>query len=461
MSKINRQNLKGYWPLDGYGDDRSLNSSLLAGLVAYYKLDDVNDSKNAYTLTNNNSVTFPTGKIGNGAEFGSANINKSLSRDEAYGMTYNSPRSISGWIKINTLPGTDGVTYSLFDIMFGSNPGNYSVVSYRKSGSLLQLTTNTGGNYTVDLGTTTWHHIVLTHDHVANQVKLYLDGSLLYTDPSFTSDYSAQTTRFAIGRFQNTNFSSAIVDEVGLWNKILTQAEILNLYLNGYGKQYPFISNITVYGALPAPSKNQLLPITLGYKLNGSSDRLIAVNSGDLNITGDFTVMGWFKFNSLPSNGQYPILAQKYLPAGNQRSWQLSIGNNAGNYNLYFQLSANGSTAFGNSPSYNPDLRWHHIACTFKASTATKIYIDGKLFDVNTTSIGASIYASTADVMFGSDGTYFLNGMLQEFALFNTELSHKQISEYYRSLKGRYMNKIQILIEVIKKVVDNFFMFFN
>jgi hypothetical protein len=48
-------------------------------LRAYYKLENENDSSgNGLTLTNNNSVTFTSGKFNNGANFGSSGTNKGL-----------------------------------------------------------------------------------------------------------------------------------------------------------------------------------------------------------------------------------------------------------------------------------------------------------------------------------------------------------------------------------------------
>ena len=43
--------------------------TLLTNLISYYKLDDVNDYYASNNLTNNNTVTFVTGKIGNAGDF--------------------------------------------------------------------------------------------------------------------------------------------------------------------------------------------------------------------------------------------------------------------------------------------------------------------------------------------------------------------------------------------------------
>src|SRR5438046_2134755 len=50
-----------------------------AGVVALYHLENANDAtSNAFNLTNNNAVAFNPAKFANGADFGAANSNKSL-----------------------------------------------------------------------------------------------------------------------------------------------------------------------------------------------------------------------------------------------------------------------------------------------------------------------------------------------------------------------------------------------
>jgi hypothetical protein len=79
-----------------------------AGVLAFWKLDDLTDSSgNEYTLSNNNDVTFDTGKIGNAAVFSSE---KFLAVNMQFN-TYSSDWSFSVWIyqtntpdNINTFP---------------------------------------------------------------------------------------------------------------------------------------------------------------------------------------------------------------------------------------------------------------------------------------------------------------------------------------------------------------------
>ncbi len=58
---------------------------------------------------------------------------------------------------------------------------------------------------------------------------------------------SAPTDPSWIGlRGDSTDYFRGKMDEVGIWTRVLTQAEISQLYLNGAGLQHPFsIGQIT------------------------------------------------------------------------------------------------------------------------------------------------------------------------------------------------------------------------
>ena len=226
--------------------------ALIDNILAYYKLDDVNDSVASYALTNNNSVAFNAGKIGNGGDLGASNSTKSLSRDDSYGLNRLSLRSMSFWFKLATAP-SSGNTQTLTRFLFATNTGNYTDVSYRNNAGTYEMVINTSpATFTVaqTLTVGTWYHLVITHDGTGttNAIKLYLDTVNILNGNSWdTSDFSALTTRLAIGADHAlTNLSSGIFDEYGLWNKILSTDEISELYNGGNGLQYPFTTTVFI-----------------------------------------------------------------------------------------------------------------------------------------------------------------------------------------------------------------------
>jgi hypothetical protein len=231
-------------------------STLLTGLKAYYKLEDVNDSFNGYHLTNNNAVTFVAGKLGNAANLGTSNTNKSLSVNTVFGMTYSTLKSVDGWFKINTAPGV-GVVYALTGLMFNTNPGNYIRILYTNDAGNFVIHLNTGSKSSTELVVGTWYYLCATWDHAGNHARLYVNNVLKINDAIFTANYSAKTGQLTIGQVENVLFASEMVDSLGIWNKILTDAERTERLNLGVGITYPFstppliISYQAIQGTVP------------------------------------------------------------------------------------------------------------------------------------------------------------------------------------------------------------------
>ena len=96
---------------------------------------------------------------------------------------------------------------------------------------------------TVSLGTatSTWHHLVYTSDATGN--KIYVDGAQAtptYTQGSSASQFffnnaSAGTTVYNMGQtvgFNQENFHG-LIDDLRIYNRALTAAEVKQLYKLG------------------------------------------------------------------------------------------------------------------------------------------------------------------------------------------------------------------------------------
>lgn len=223
--------------------------SLLTNIVAYYKLSDTSDATgNSNTLTNNNSVTFDAGLIGNAADLGSSNTNKFLSIASDFGINGGNI-TISLWVKLNAeiASSTWGFAY-----MPANSPGiAYGIVYEYNSGTRrihIERVKFGGAGAdiytTVTLGTSTWHHIVLTYD--GTNLISYLDG--IASSPSATSGtgVSTGTTEFDLGNTVTSLYASTKIDEAGVWSRALSSTEVTQLYNSGVGLQYPFTTAYTL-----------------------------------------------------------------------------------------------------------------------------------------------------------------------------------------------------------------------
>lgn len=222
------------------GELKTLRTLLAdANLIAYYKLEDVNDSKASYTLTNNNSVTFPAGKFSNGASLGTSNTNKYLSVNNDMGITSGAV-SISLWVKILTAPGTN-VLYALFErgdagvdvrhwIKYIDSGGTKKVQFNRQR----ENTANDFVDYNVDLGTSEWKHLVLTYN--GTTIRGYLNGVDVGNAASSGNGASGVDIDYTYIGAQRTQtpsvaqYASAIIDDVSIWNRALTAAEVALIF---------------------------------------------------------------------------------------------------------------------------------------------------------------------------------------------------------------------------------------
>ena len=230
--------------------------ALTDNLVAYYKLDessgDASDATgNGYTLTNTNTVGYASALINNGADFGTANTNKVLTRASNLGIT-NGACSISMWVKLRTEIASG--TYGFIQKSNATNHVAY-IISYEYNGGTRRLafnrqrqnTSNNYVNYTTTLGTSNWSHIVLTYD--GTTLTGYLNGTSVGA-PLSTSGGGAGggDNTIDIGHAneqQNPSYSSFYADEVGIWSRALTSGEVTSLYNSGSGNQYPFSGGST------------------------------------------------------------------------------------------------------------------------------------------------------------------------------------------------------------------------
>lgn len=212
-----------------------------ANLIAYYRFNSgalTTDSKGSFTLTNNNTVGEGTGKFGIGADFGSSNSTKYFSRNDGVFTSQN--KTLSLWVKLNTEI-SSGEWY--FAYSYNKTDGREHNISYQYNSGTRRLDfrcskTNVAAQdifYNVTLGTSSWHNIVLTFN--GSVIKGYLDGSPVGELNSTGNGSTEYLDVFGIGnslsvanRNPGTGYASAIIDDISLFSRALSDDEILLLY---------------------------------------------------------------------------------------------------------------------------------------------------------------------------------------------------------------------------------------
>lgn len=214
--------------------------SIDANLRAYYKLEDVNDSSaNGYNLTNGGTATFTPGLHANALTLnGSSQYLVATSNLGITGTTNN----FSGvaWIKLAGAPANNTAQEFIYlQIINGSNRYFYRVEYYNNAGTM-QIN-HFRGTHNVTLTTGTWYHIAYTVN-TSNNWVFYLNGVALGngTAADFTTA-GTNANQFGVGiAYPNSSgktwYFNGQIDDVGIFNRVLTAAEILDIYAGGQPK---------------------------------------------------------------------------------------------------------------------------------------------------------------------------------------------------------------------------------
>lgn len=217
--------LKGYW---------SFNGRDMSGTTAY----DRSGAGNTGTLTNGPAVT--EGKLGQGLSFDGVNDYVNLGVFTPFQFA-NTTFTVTGWFKSGPAD-TGGV----FVAQGGSGAGWFVGLNNNTSGMLSAVIKNSDGGQSGKLSTqggfndNIWHHFTFvmttnTSAYASNNSLLYADGVLLSSSENSDSTSGGYATSSVVASLGVRNAGSSLLfkgslDEVRIYNRALTAAEIKSLY---------------------------------------------------------------------------------------------------------------------------------------------------------------------------------------------------------------------------------------
>jgi len=141
------------------------------------------------------------------------------------GLTFPADISISAWFKAPQPFDGIGVSVGFDDLMLKliSDP-------VQGNGARGQITQQFNVDYPYGIPGTVWFHVVLTLSRDGNWV-FYVSGEQYDIGPVDLTDIT--TSAFKI--IGSTDVDTSPLDEVGVWNRILTLSEVQTLYNTGDG----------------------------------------------------------------------------------------------------------------------------------------------------------------------------------------------------------------------------------
>ena len=229
------------------------------GLVAYWKMDesgivDRADSVGTLTLTNLPvpGVTGPTsatGIINNGVDYEDANgVYFEHGPDPAV-VDFNGQQSftIAAWAQTES----QGQRRTIIAKYQSSGQAQW-YLQYRNTDDHWIFGVSNDGTAEVEVDSdnqgavadATWYFIVGWYDADADTINIRVGtGSTLQaadTPVAHTTGIFNSTSVLRLGRLTTAGYFDGLTDEVGIWNRVLTSAEIVELFNGGAGKTYPF-----------------------------------------------------------------------------------------------------------------------------------------------------------------------------------------------------------------------------
>jgi len=227
---------------------KKANSSLLTGLVAYWKLDEESDGSGAVTrndsvgsnhLTDNGTTAAVAGIVGNAAQFVTADGTKLQIASTSDLVIGDIDFTFALWVY--PASNVDGKTLLQKKMAFSPYTTEYSLAQ-----GVNRPAFNCGGVTLEPLfqpSINQWNLLIIYHDSVNDLMGVQLNNGVAQTKATGGAYPSATGTgAFAIGGATGNTTSSpeAAVDEVGFWKRLLSTDEKTTLYNSGGGMQYPF-----------------------------------------------------------------------------------------------------------------------------------------------------------------------------------------------------------------------------
>jgi hypothetical protein len=259
------------------------------GIKAYWNFNDGSGTRlnNTYNVTIHNgtlqnmpSSAWTTGLLGGGLIFNGSNqwVGNITKPTNITNLANN--YSLSLWFKPteNLYEGiisqyTTGTSAGEFII---AKQATGKVVFFRKIGTTDSTANSVTSTSSISLNS--WNHVVI-QSYSNGTIKIYFNGTLEDEIESLDGAGTNWDAGMLIGMGSSwiTRFNGTI-DEVGIWDRILTSSEISDLYNNGVGIAYSATTTPTISVTLDSPIDSLI-----------SSLNILKFNSSSIMVAGNFT----------------------------------------------------------------------------------------------------------------------------------------------------------------------------
>jgi len=220
--------------------------ALKTNLVAYYKLEDETDSHGAFDLTVDGATAGATGKIDDAYDFDGGN--DKMYCDDLFEMDSQTAVSISAWLKTDNI---GAASNRYIGVLFGSkSTGGVAIRVATDANKVFQAIMRTAGEGELRYAQGATNFVYGTYYHVVGvfqdgTVTIYINNADKVSNtgasgtPTFVeiNNDDADNLRLGFDAVDGKYYDGKI-DEVAVWNRALTDAEVEELYNEGNGLSY-------------------------------------------------------------------------------------------------------------------------------------------------------------------------------------------------------------------------------
>ncbi len=438
------------WQLFGYED--SLKDT--TDPVLWYKFDDSTnigkDELNKYNLTNTN-CTLNNSTFIKGSSSVSFNGSSSYLTNTSFSSILSNKSFTISYFQyaLSTTNGSSiqiGATTLNTGYWVGYGINNASQYGFSTWGDGMY-----SGNYT---DTNQWVHVCFTYNSFTQERNIYRNGILITTGTLASSTITNNI--LYIGTLTTTTYMmNGLIDDFRIYaGVVLNQTQINQLYNNSTyysnltDKSYPILRNIT--------NNFEIIPLVwyqfdnstnIGYDSTGNhnltNNGTITLNISDfikgnasmsLNGTTQYlNKTGGFNFNN--KNWTVSCWIKKTANGRSDGLFQFGDGTGQGAYvGIYYKSTNAISITFFNDDvdsanTYSDAGNWVHILLTYNYLTKIRRLYRNGIQIIN--NVSAVIPNTNTNIRIGILGSFYFQGLIDDFRFYDIELNVSQILELY------------------------------
>lgn len=243
-------------------------SSILTNIVGYWHLDGasgatrIDSGGNGLHLADvNTPVADTTGQIATAPDFNASTSEKLRHADDAL-LDITADLTISCWVKLNDKSAQrvfvskwnnadTGRSYKLF---YGAGADRFHFAVTSDGTTTTQTTVNADTLGSPSTGT--WYFIVARHDDTSGEISISVNAGTADTAAHASGIFSGNSALNVGLDENNVNPMDGQIDEVAIWSRLLTDAEVTTVYNGGTGivlesiTGTPELARSSIYGTV-------------------------------------------------------------------------------------------------------------------------------------------------------------------------------------------------------------------